>query len=182
LDPSSCDPALLRNPSLSKPKQVQSRSRQTRLALSNWAKPQGSIRRPCDSHPPAPRCTRQATRNIGTGIGRSACPPGGRQPNEGLRTGITAGIPFPPPISNGLRAVSNGLRAVGVRYGSIPQRIPRVRARMFALGRRDQSERHRQVLRELAATWMQAALQLERSLGLIDDSTPPPRPKPRAAK
>jgi hypothetical protein len=45
-----------------------------------------------------------------------------------------------------------------------------------------QSERHRQVLRELAATWMQAALQLERSLALIDDSTPPPRPKPRAAK
>jgi hypothetical protein len=62
LDPSACDPALLRNPSLSKPKQVQSRSRQTRLALSNWAKPQGSVRRPLPSHAPASRGTRQATR------------------------------------------------------------------------------------------------------------------------
>jgi hypothetical protein len=62
LDPSSCDPALLRNPSLSKPKQVQSRSRQTRLALSNWAKPQGSVRRPLPSHAPASRGARQATR------------------------------------------------------------------------------------------------------------------------
>jgi hypothetical protein len=67
LDPSSCDPALLRNPSLSKPKQVQSRSRQTRLALSNWAKPQGSVRRPLPSHAPASRGARQATRNAKIG-------------------------------------------------------------------------------------------------------------------
>ena len=33
------------------------------------------------------------------------------------------------------------------------------------------SERHRQVLLELAKTWMQAALQLERSFALIDDDT-----------
>ena len=45
-----------------------------------------------------------------------------------------------------------------------------------------QSERHRQVLLDIAKTWMQAALQLERSLALIDDSMPPPRPKPRPAK
>ena len=44
------------------------------------------------------------------------------------------------------------------------------------------SERHRQVLREMAKTWMQAALQLERSLALIDDSVPPRRPKARPAK
>jgi hypothetical protein len=37
------------------------------------------------------------------------------------------------------------------------------------------SERHRQVLRDMAATWMQAALQLERSLALIDDDTRHPR-------
>ena len=42
-------------------------------------------------------------------------------------------------------------------------------------GRRDQSERHRQVLRDMAATWMQAALQLERSLALIDDDMRHPR-------
>jgi hypothetical protein len=44
------------------------------------------------------------------------------------------------------------------------------------------SERHRQVLVEMARTWMQAALQLERSLVLIDDSTLPRRSKPRPAK
>jgi hypothetical protein len=44
------------------------------------------------------------------------------------------------------------------------------------------SERHRQVLRDMAKTWMQAALQLERSWALIDDSMPPPRPKPRPEK
>jgi hypothetical protein len=44
------------------------------------------------------------------------------------------------------------------------------------------SERHRQVLREMASTWMQAALQLERSLARIDDSIFPRRSKPRAAK
>jgi hypothetical protein len=45
------------------------------------------------------------------------------------------------------------------------------------------SEGHRQVLREMAGTWMQAALQLERSLALIDDSTLLRRPKPtRPAK
>jgi len=33
------------------------------------------------------------------------------------------------------------------------------------------SERHRQVLREMAVTWMQAALQLEHSLALIDDDS-----------
>jgi hypothetical protein len=37
------------------------------------------------------------------------------------------------------------------------------------------SERHRQVLWDMAATWMQAALQLERSLALIDDDTRHPR-------
>ena len=31
------------------------------------------------------------------------------------------------------------------------------------------SERHREVLLDMAKTWMQAALQLERSLALIDD-------------
>jgi hypothetical protein len=31
------------------------------------------------------------------------------------------------------------------------------------------SERHRQVLLDMAKTWMQAASQLERSLALIDD-------------
>src|SRR5215472_7189822 len=40
--------------------------------VSNWAMPQGSVRRPRDSHPPASPRTRQATRNTGTGIGRSA--------------------------------------------------------------------------------------------------------------
>jgi hypothetical protein len=44
------------------------------------------------------------------------------------------------------------------------------------------SERHRQVLLDMAKTWMQAALQLERSLALIDDSTPPPAPKARPAR
>jgi len=44
------------------------------------------------------------------------------------------------------------------------------------------SERHRQVLLDMAKTWMQAALQLERSLALIDDSTPSSKPRPRPAK
>jgi hypothetical protein len=44
------------------------------------------------------------------------------------------------------------------------------------------SERHRQVLRDMAKTWMQAALQLERSLALIDDSSVPRRSSPRPAK
>jgi hypothetical protein len=45
------------------------------------------------------------------------------------------------------------------------------------------SERHRQVLLDMAKTWMQAALQLERSLALIDDDlTPPRRSQPRPAK
>jgi len=44
------------------------------------------------------------------------------------------------------------------------------------------SERHRQVLLEMARTWMEAALQLERSWALIDDSTLPSRSKPRPAK
>ena len=44
------------------------------------------------------------------------------------------------------------------------------------------SDRHRQVLLDMAKMWMQAALQLERSLALIDDPSPPPRPKPRPAK
>src|SRR5947209_10553264 len=37
------------------------------------------------------------------------------------------------------------------------------------------SERHRQVLLDMAATWMQAALQLERNFALIDDDTRYPR-------
>jgi hypothetical protein len=37
------------------------------------------------------------------------------------------------------------------------------------------SERHRQVLLDMAKTWMQAALQLERSLALIDDDLRRPR-------
>jgi hypothetical protein len=45
------------------------------------------------------------------------------------------------------------------------------------------SERHRQVLLDMAKTWMQAALQLERSLALIDDDlTPPRRSQPRPAR
>jgi len=44
------------------------------------------------------------------------------------------------------------------------------------------SERHRQVLLDMATTWMQAALQLERSLALIDASTPPSKPRLRPAK
>jgi hypothetical protein len=44
------------------------------------------------------------------------------------------------------------------------------------------SERHQQVLLDMAKTWMQAALQLERSLALIDDSTPYSKPRPRPAK
>jgi hypothetical protein len=41
------------------------------------------------------------------------------------------------------------------------------------------SERHRQVLLDMAKTWMQAALQLERSLALIDDDLRRPRvPRP----
>jgi hypothetical protein len=37
-----------------------------------------------------------------------------------------------------------------------------------------QSERHRQILLEMAKTWMQAALEVERSLGLTDDLRCPP--------
>jgi hypothetical protein len=44
------------------------------------------------------------------------------------------------------------------------------------------SEQHRQVLLDMATTWTQAALQLERSLALIDDSTPPRKSKPAPAK
>ena len=42
------------------------------------------------------------------------------------------------------------------------------------------SDRHRQVLQEMAKTWMQAALQLERGLALLDD--PPRTSKARPAK
>jgi hypothetical protein len=44
------------------------------------------------------------------------------------------------------------------------------------------SERHRQVLLEMARTWIQAALEVERSLGLIDDSTLIRSSKPRPGK
>ena len=45
------------------------------------------------------------------------------------------------------------------------------------------SERHRQVLLEMAKTWTQAALEIERSWGLIDDVlTPSRRPGPKPAK
>jgi hypothetical protein len=45
------------------------------------------------------------------------------------------------------------------------------------------SERHRQVLLDMAKTWMQAALQLERSLALIDDvPTHTRRSTPRPAR
>jgi len=44
------------------------------------------------------------------------------------------------------------------------------------------SEQHREVLLDMATTWTQAALQLERSLALIDDSTPPRKSKPAPAK
>jgi hypothetical protein len=37
------------------------------------------------------------------------------------------------------------------------------------------SQRHRQVLLDMAKTWMQAAVQLERSLALIDDDMRHPR-------
>jgi hypothetical protein len=43
------------------------------------------------------------------------------------------------------------------------------------------SERHQQVLLRMAKTWMQA-VQLERSLALIDDSTSFSKPRPRPAK
>jgi len=46
----------------------------------------------------------------------------------------------------------------------------------------DETEQHRQVLLDMATTWTQAALQLERSLALIDDSTPPRKSKPAPAK
>jgi hypothetical protein len=45
------------------------------------------------------------------------------------------------------------------------------------------SERHRQVLLEMAKTWTQAGLEIERSWGLIDDVlTPSRRPGPKPAK
>ena len=44
------------------------------------------------------------------------------------------------------------------------------------------SERHRQVLREMARTWIQAALELERSLGLISGGALLRSSKPRPAK
>jgi hypothetical protein len=45
------------------------------------------------------------------------------------------------------------------------------------------SERHRQVLLEMAKTWTQAALEIERSWGLIDDvPTLSRRPGPKPAK
>jgi hypothetical protein len=44
------------------------------------------------------------------------------------------------------------------------------------------SERHRQVLVEMAKTWFEAALHVERSFGLIDDSTPTRSSKPRPGK
>jgi hypothetical protein len=34
------------------------------------------------------------------------------------------------------------------------------------------SERHHQALLEMARTWIQAALEVERGLGLIDEGTP----------
>ena len=43
------------------------------------------------------------------------------------------------------------------------------------------SARHRDVLREMARTWIQAALEVERSLGLIDDGALRAA-KPRPAK
>src|SRR5258708_38838480 len=47
LDTSPRNSVLLREPSRSKQKQVQSRARQTGGAVSNWAMPEGPIRRPC---------------------------------------------------------------------------------------------------------------------------------------
>jgi len=44
------------------------------------------------------------------------------------------------------------------------------------------SERHRQVLLEMARTWIQAALEIERALGLIDEGTPLRRTTPRPGK
>ena len=44
------------------------------------------------------------------------------------------------------------------------------------------SDRHRQVLREMARTWIQAALELERSLGLISGGALLRSSKPRPAK
>jgi hypothetical protein len=44
------------------------------------------------------------------------------------------------------------------------------------------SERHRQVLLNLATTLVQAALRLERGLALTDDLILPRRSKPRPAK
>jgi len=44
------------------------------------------------------------------------------------------------------------------------------------------SERHRQVLLEMARTWIEAALELERSLGLIDEGALLRSSRPRPAK
>jgi hypothetical protein len=44
------------------------------------------------------------------------------------------------------------------------------------------SERHRQVLLEMARTWIQAAVELESSLGLSPGGAPLRSSKPRPAK
>ena len=44
------------------------------------------------------------------------------------------------------------------------------------------SQRHRQVLLEMARTWLQAALELESSLGLSAGGAPLRSSKPRPAK
>ena len=44
------------------------------------------------------------------------------------------------------------------------------------------SQRHRQVLLEMARTWLQAALELESSLGLSRGGAPLRSSKPRPAK
>jgi hypothetical protein len=44
------------------------------------------------------------------------------------------------------------------------------------------SDRHRQVLLEMARTWIQAALEVEGSLGLFDEGAPLRSWKPRPAR
>jgi hypothetical protein len=44
------------------------------------------------------------------------------------------------------------------------------------------SERHRQVLLEMSRTWIQAAVEVERSFGLSPEAAPLRSPKARPAK
>jgi hypothetical protein len=73
-------------------------------------------------------------------------------------------------------------RLGGAHCAVIPQKFREFAQECLRWADETKSERHRQVLLEMARTWMEAALQLERSWALIDDSTLPSRSKPRASK